>query len=184
MGKLTVFNFLTLNGFYKGPGGDLSWHRHAGEENEHAENAVSTRPAILLFGRVTYEMMKSYWPTPMALEQNPVVAKGMNAAEKIVFSNTLKKTDWNNSRIVSGDIVEAVKKLKQGDNDLTILGSGSIVTLFANEGLIDAYQIMLDPVVLGDGTPIFKGLDHKLDLKLVKHKAFKTGVLVLDYEPM
>jgi dihydrofolate reductase len=185
MGKLTAFNFLTLNGFYKGPGGDLSWHRHGGPEEGHAEDALSKKQNSLLFGRTTYQMMSSYWPTSMAAEQSPIVAKGMNEADKFVCSNTLKKADWNNTRILSGDIVAEVKKLKaEREDDLTILGSGSLVTLFAEHGLIDAYQFMLDPVAIGEGTPVFKGLGNKLDLKLINVKQFKSGVLVLDYEPM
>src|SRR3569832_511800 len=144
MRKLTMYNFITLNGFYKGPGGDLSWHKHGHEESEFSASSLSAEN-ILLFGRVTYEMMAGYWPTPMAMENTPEVAEGMNKAEKIVFSNTLAQATWHNTRIVKGDIIAEIRKLKQlPGNDMTILGSGSIVSQFADAGLIDEYQIMVD----------------------------------------
>jgi dihydrofolate reductase len=185
MSKLTVFNFVTLNGYFKGPGGDLSWHRHGAEENEFAAGNLNSPGNILLFGRVTYEMMAGYWPTPEAIKNDPVVAEGMNKADKIVFSRSLKKAEWNNTRLVKDNIIEEVKKMKQlPGKDMTILGSGSIITQFAEQGLIDGYQIMVDPVALGDGTPIFKGISRRLELKLTTTNTFKSGVILLCYEPM
>lgn len=184
MGKVTVFNFVTLNGFFKGPNEDTSWHKHGGEESEYsAENLKSGN--TLLFGRVTYEMMASFWPTPMAIENFPIVAEGMNKAEKIVFSRTLKNVAWNNAKVVNGDIAEEVKKMKQRPGkDMTLLGSGSILTQFAEQGLIDEYQIMVDPVVIDDGTPMFQNIKHKLDLKLTGTRTFKSGVVLLCYQPV
>jgi dihydrofolate reductase len=109
----------------------------------------------------------------------------MNKSEKIVFSRTLKKVDWHNSRIVNGDIVEEMRKLKAGSgSDMCILGSGSIVTQMAAAGLIDEYMFMVDPVILGEGTPVCKGMDHALNLKLKKTRTFKSGTLLLTYEPI
>lgn len=184
MRKLTVFNFVTLNGYYKGPEGDIGWHRHGAEEGEYASEGLKSE-SILLFGRVTYEMMASYWPTPMAIQNDPVVAEGMNNAEKVVFSRSLKNAAWNNTRIVKDNIVEEIKKMKRtAGKDMTILGSGSIVTQFAEQGLIDEYQFMVDPVVLGDGTPMFQSIKQKLDLKLTNTRTFKSGVVLLCYEPV
>jgi len=183
MRKLTAFNFLTLNGFFEGQKGDISWHRHGEEEGEFSSESLQSNN-ILLFGRVTYELMASYWPTPMAMQNMPAVAEGMNATEKIVFSRTLKKAEWNNTRVVNGNIVEEIRRIKKSPgHDMTILGSGSIVAQFADADLIDGYQIMIDPVALGDGTSIFKGLRRKLDLKLTGTRAFKSGVVLLSYEP-
>ena len=184
MRKLTVFNFITLNGYYKGPGGDISWHKHAigAEENEYAKEGAQSN-STLLFGRVTYEMMAGYWPTPAALQQNPGVAEGMNRSEKIVFSRTLKSADWNNTTLVKEDLVTAVKQLKQQPGGpMTILGSGSIVTPLAAQGLIDEYQFMLDPVALGNGTPIFNGLPQQLNLQLKDSRVFKSGIVLLCYQ--
>ena len=183
MGKVSVFNFVTLNGYFKGPKGDISWHRHGAEENAFAAEALKVGN-ILLFGRVTYELMASYWPTPIAATNDPTVAEGMNSADKIVFSRTLKKAEWSNTRLVKDNIVETIRTMKQmPGKDMTLLGSGSIVSQFADQGLIDEYQIMVDPVVLGDGTPIFKNIRQKLDLKLTKTTTFKSGVVLLSYLP-
>jgi dihydrofolate reductase len=183
MTKLTVFNFVTLNGYFKGPNGDISWHRHGEEENEFAGDSMKSSGATLLFGRVTYEMMAGYWPSREALKNDPVVAQGMNTAEKIVFSRTLKKADWDNTRIIKDNMIEEIRKMKRmAGSDMTLLGSGSILTQFAEHGLIDGYQIMLDPVALGEGTPILKGITRKLDLKLTDTRTFKSGVVLLSYE--
>ncbi len=183
MRKLRVFNFVTLNGFFKGPNDDISWHRHGPEEDRFSAESLKAG-SILLFGRVTYEMMANFWTTPMAAKNAPEVAAGMNSAEKIVFSRTLKKVDWKNTRVVKDNIVEEVEKMKRtGGKDLTVLGSGSIVTLFAEHGLIDEYEIMVDPVVIGAGTPIFNNIKQKLDLKLTATRTFKSGVVLLSYAP-
>ena len=184
MSKLSVFNFITLNGFYKGANGDITWHKHGAEEGEFAAKNASAGNT-LLFGRATYEMMAGFWPTQNAIDNMPGVAAGMNSSEKIVFSKTLKKADWNNTTLIKDNIVEEIKKRKQsGGKDMTILGSGSIVTLFADHGLIDEYQLMIDPVAIAAGTPIFNGLKHSLDLKLISTRTFSSGVILLIYHPV
>ena len=185
MRKLTVFNFATMNGYFKGPGGDISWHKNDDpEKNEFGEEGLKSDSTIL-FGRVTYEMMASFWPTPDAIKFAPEMAEGMNKAEKIVFSRSLKKADWNNTTIIKENIVEEVRKMKQGTGrDMTILGSGSIVNQFAEAGLIDDFIFMIDPIALGDGTPLFKNIQHVLELKLTKTQTFKSGVVVLWYQPV
>ncbi len=183
MGKLSVFNFMTLNGYFKGPNEDTSWHQHGNpEEGEFAaEGAQSDN--IILFGRKTYEMMASFWPTPEAAKNMPDIAEGMNKSEKIVFSRTLKKANWSNTRIISDNIVEEIKKLKTtSKKDMTILGSGSILTQLAEAGLMDSFQFMVDPIALGKGTPIFHDVGKKLNLKLTSTRAFKSGAVLLSYE--
>lgn len=184
MGKLIVFNFTTLNGLFKGPNEDISWHRHGTEENEYSGDMLKQESA-LVFGRVTYELMASYWPTLLAHQNDPVTARGMNRAEKLVFSKTLKETIWENSRLVGGDLVKAIGKLKNSlGKNLVILGSGSIVTQCADSRIIDEYQIMVDPVIMGEGTSMFWGLKNKLDLKLIGTRVFKSGNLLLRYVPL
>jgi len=183
MRKLTVFNFITLNGFYKGKNEDISWHKHGDEESAFAAEG-SKSGSVLLFGRVTYQMMESYWPTQMAKQDSPDVAEGMSQSEKVVFSRTLKNTNWDNSRIVRTNPVEEVKRMKkENGSDMTVLGSGSIVTQLAENNLIDTYMLMVDPVVLGEGTPIFQGIKHQPDLKLIDTRKFKSGVVLLIYNP-
>lgn len=183
MKQVSVFNFLTLNGYYKGPDEDISWHQHGGEEAEFAVEGAKTE-SLLLFGRKTFEMMSSYWPTKQGMKDNPGVAEGMNKSQKIVFSTTLTSANWQNTRIVKENLIEEVRNLKQsGDKDMTVLGSGSIITQLADAGLIDIFQFMIDPIVIGDGVTEFKGLSHKLKLKLTDSRTFKTGVVLLTYEP-
>ncbi|WP_317899383.1 dihydrofolate reductase family protein [Aurantibacillus circumpalustris] len=183
MRKINSFTFLTLNGFYKGPGDDTSWHKHGEEESKFSEQQLEAGN-ILLFGKTTFEMMQSFWPTPMAAELFPKVAKGMNEAEKIVISNSLKKTDWKNTKILRGDIIKQIQELKasKGKN-ITILGSGSIVSLLTNAELIDEYQIMIDPVAITKGTAIFNNITTNLDLKLTESRVFKSsGTVLLTYK--
>ena len=187
MRKVNVFNFITLNGYFQGPNGDISWHRHVSDESEESEYAAEglKSGSTLLFGRVTYQMMASYWPTPDAMKNAPMMAEGMNNADKIVFSRTLKKAEWKNTRLVKDNIVEEIKKLKQTPGkDMTILGSGSILTQLAEEGLIDEYQFMVDPVALGDGTPLFKNIRRPLNLQLTATRTFKSGSVLLSYQPL
>jgi dihydrofolate reductase len=181
MRKLTAFNFVTLNGFYKDANNSTAWHVHGEEGAKFSEDNMQAGN-ILLFGRITYEMMAGFWPSPMAMESMPGVAKGMNEAEKIVFSKTLKKADWQNTTVINYMVAE-VKKLKQTPgHDMTILGSGSIITQLANEGLLDGIQLMVDPVALGAGIPIFGGLSKQLNLKLRDTKTFKSGAVLLSYQ--
>lgn len=185
MRKLVAFNFITLNGYFAGLDGDISWHKNSDPEKDDFAIEMLWHESTLLFGRVTYELMAGYWPSKMALENDPVIAGGMNRAEKIVFSKTLKTAEWNNTKIISGDIFKAIEKMKQTPgNDMAILGSGSIITQFAERGLIDEYQFMIDPVVIGEGTSIFKGVEQTLELKLISTRTFDSGALLLTYEPV
>jgi dihydrofolate reductase len=183
MGKLGVFNFITLNGFYSGPNDDISWHKdNDPEKDDYGKQGVGAA-TTLIFGRVTYQMMAGFWPSPDAMKHMPEMAEGMNRAEKIVFSRTLQSTDWNNTTLVKDDMFGAIKKLKETGKDCTILGSGSIVTQLAEHGLIDEYQFMIDPIALGSGKQVFNGLNTKLELTLAGHKVFKSGVVILTYKP-
>jgi dihydrofolate reductase len=183
MRKLSVFNLVTLDGYFTGPNGDISWHM-VDDEFQELANKASNSGSTLLFGRVTYQLMASFWPTAEALKMDPVVAKGMNASPKIVFSRKLKSVDWENARLAKGDLIAEVKKLKRGTGKgLTILGSGSIVAQLADAGLIDEYQILLNPVALGQGRSMFEGLSKKLPLKLVDSRIFKNGNVLLTYQP-
>jgi dihydrofolate reductase len=182
MRKLTVFNFVTMNGYFKGAHDDISWG-HDKPQNDYAAETLKGGD-ILLFGRVTYELMVQFWPTDEAMKSLPEVAEGMNQAEKIVFSQTLDKVEWNNARLLKDNIVEEIKKMKQTPGaNLTVLGSGSIVTQFADAGLIDEFQLLVQPVALGEGTPILKGMKNKTDLKLTNTRVFETGNVLLCYQP-
>jgi dihydrofolate reductase len=184
MRKLSVFESVTANGFFADRQGDMSW-AHEGKPDPELQAFVqgnAATPGVLLFGRVTYEMMAGYWPTPAAAKNDPVVARGMNEAEKIVFSRTLEEVAWAGTTVIRSDPGQAVRKLKQQPGkDLVVLGSGSIVSQLAEAGLVDAYQIVVKPVALGDGRPLWEGLDKRLRLALTGSRAFGDGSVVLNY---
>lgn len=180
MGIVSMFNYVTLNGFFAGPNGDISWHNFSKDENQVAEEGLQAQN-ILLFGRVTYELMASYWPTPAGQKNDPEIAEGMNNAEKIVFSRSLKKAQWNNTRIISDDIGEEVRKLKKAGKNMTILGSGTIVTQLAELGLIDEYAFMVNPVVLGSGRTLFEGIKNSPQFKIKSSKTLASGNVLLSY---
>jgi dihydrofolate reductase len=186
MRKLAVFNTVTLDGYFTGIDGDLSWAFSDAQDTEWNDFVAgnASGDGILLLGRVTYEMMVSYWPTPLAAENDPVVAERMNTLPKVVFSRTLDEVLWQNTRLVKDDMIAEVEKLKnESGPDMTILGSGTIVSQLAAAGLIDEYQIVVAPVVLGRGRTMFDGLPENLPLKLIQERIFSNGNVFLSYEP-
>ena len=184
MRKLMVFNSVTIDGYFTDSNGDMSWaHQDDPEWNEFTtENTKGG--GELLFGRVTYDLMASFWPTPAAAQLYPDVAKAMNEFPKVVFSRTMEKATWNNTRLIKGDLAGEVRKLKaEPGAGLVILGSGSIVAQLSAEGLIDEYQIAVLPLALGAGRTMFEGLKSKMNLKLTKTRTFQNGNVLLCYEP-
>lgn len=184
MRRLMVFNSVTLDGYFTGVDGDLSWaHKNDPEWNEFVAGNAKGQ-GTLLFGRVTYDMMVSWWPTPNAIKAFPEVAEGMNKAPKVVFSRTLDKATWNNTKLVKGDPAAEVRKMKkEPGSDMVILGSGSIISQLAPEGLIDEYQLVVNPIVLGAGRTMFEGVKEKVALKPTKTRTFGNGNVLLTYEP-
>ncbi len=183
MRKLSVFNQVSLDGFFVDKNGDMSW----AHKDDHEWRAFTTEnasgDAALVFGRITYEMMAGYWPTPQAQEAFPAVAERMNNLPKIVFSKTLGKPAWRNTTRIAGDIVDAMRKLKAKPGpDMVIMGSGTIVSQFTDARLIDEYQIVVNAIVLGAGRTMFSGVRQRIGLELKKTRAFDNGNVVLWYE--
>ena len=164
--------------------GDMSWaHGHDPEFQAFTQENASGQ-AAMLFGRITYEMMASFWPTPAAAEMMPDVAAQMNALPKIIFSRTMKSAGWRNSRIVSADLVGELSRLKAGKGpDMTILGSGSIVAQVATAGLLDELQVMLVPVALGAGKRLFDGIPRSLAWRRDNSRQFSNGNVFISYKP-
>src|SRR5579864_8441391 len=135
MRKVFLFMMITLDGFFEGPDHSIDWHNVDEEFNEFAIDQLN-EVDTLLFGRVTYEGMASFWPTPFALENDPVVAGKMNEVPKVVFSTTLDKAEWNNTRLVKEHIAEEVSKLKQQQGrDVAIFGSSDLTVSLLEMGL-------------------------------------------------
>jgi dihydrofolate reductase len=184
MRRLSVFNSMSLDGCFTDLHGDMSWaHQQDPEWNAFvADNARGE--SELLFGRVTYEMMAGFWPPPQALAGMPAVAERMNRLPKVVFSRTLGTASWSNTRLMKGDLVATARTLKREPGpDLTILGSGTIVSQLAQEGLIDAFQIVVQPIVLGNGKSMFSGVTKRLGLRRTGTRTFANGSVLVDYVP-
>ncbi len=172
---------ISLDGFFEGPKRELDWHNVDKEFHEFAERQLSLVDT-LLFGRVTYQMMASFWPT--ATESDPMIANTMNSLPKLVFSRTLSAVEWNNSKLMNGDLVEEVSKLKnQPGKDIAILGSAVVVSALMEANLIDEHRIMIAPIILGSGNSLFKNMERRHPLKLLRTTAFKSGNVLLIYKP-
>lgn len=184
MSKLIVFNSITVDGYFTDTKGDVSWAHQNDPEWQQFTNENVSGNGIMLFGRITYEMMASYWPTPQARRQFPQVAERMNRGQKVVFSRTLNKSPWQNTRLIKGDLPEEVRKMKASAGEgIVILGSGTIVSQLAQENLIDQYQLIVNPIVLGAGRTLFEGMNNQLRLKRVHSRTFNNGNVLLTYEP-
>ena len=184
MRKLNVFNSVSLDGYFTGENGDLNW-AHEGADDEEWNEFVSGNAGgggALVMGRVTHDMMASFWPTAEAKEMMPEVAKGMNEMPKFVFSRTLDRSEWSNVHILKGDVAAEVRKLKEGPHDMTILGSGTVVAQLADTDLVDTWQFVVVPVYLGKGRTMFEGVRAPHTLKLASSRAFGNGRVVLNYE--
>jgi dihydrofolate reductase len=182
MRKLFSFNMVTVDGFFEGPNQDIDWHNTDEEFNEFAIEQTSS-VGMLLFGRVTYQLMASYWPTPAAIADDQVIAKLMNSLPKIVFSRTLKSADWENTRLVKENAQEEIQKLKsQPGKDMAIFGSANLISTLMD--VIDEHRVLVNPMLLRAGTPLFKPEGAPLKLKLVKTRVFNSGNILLNYQPV
>jgi dihydrofolate reductase len=183
MRKLIFFMLISLDGFYEGPEHGIDWHNVDEEFNELA-NAQLDSVDVLLFGRVTYELMAGDWPTPLAARDDPVIAAAMNSKSKLVFSRTLSSVTWQNTRLVKDNLSGEITTLKQQPGkDLIIFGSSDLSVSLIEHGLIDEFRIMVNPLVLGHGKSLFKGLAGRFDLEFIKSKNFKSGNVLLYYRP-
>ncbi len=188
MRKLLVTVWVTLDGFIAGPNGEMDWvTRLYDAAMGQYEDAVVSAADTLLLGRVTYESFAGSWPN---VPDNPIVSEGereyarkLNAMRKVVFSKSLDSLDWNNSTLVTEIVPEEIEKLKQEPGrDMIIYGSASVVQELTNLGLIDEYQLLVHPVVLGSGKPLFSGIRDAVNLNLVEAKQLPSGVTLLRYE--
>jgi dihydrofolate reductase len=181
MRKLVVWNLMTLDGSFEGTEKwDLAFHNTAwGDELRAFSQAQAEEVGTLMFGRVTYKGMAAHW----SKETGPI-ADFMNGVEKVVVSKTLEKADWNNSRLLEGELPGAVEKLKrQPGKDIYVFGSADLVAALLRHELVDEYRVCIAPVVLGKGNPLFEPSDRTLGMKLIKTTPLKTGAVIVYYEP-
>jgi dihydrofolate reductase len=187
MRRLVVFNQVSLDGYFVDAHGDMRWaYADPADAEWNAFVAGNAKGGgVLLFGRKTYEMMASFWPTPAAAQASPVVAERMNALPKVVFSRTLDRATWKNTTLVRGDLASEVRRMKSEPGEgMAILGSGTVVSQLTGHGLIDEYQIVVVPIVLGRGRTMFEGVERQTRLRLTNTRRFGNGNVLLCYEPM
>jgi dihydrofolate reductase len=183
MRKLIFFMLTTLDGYFEGPNREIDWHNMDEEFNEFSIDQLNSVDT-LIFGRETYELMMRYWPSKQAIENDPIVAGKMNCLEKIVFSRTLEKAEWINTRLVKENAAAEIARLKEKPGkDLIIFGSSDLAVTLIQEGLIDEYRIMVNPIILGEGKSLFKGIKDRLKLRLIKTQTFRSGNVLLYYQP-
>ncbi|WP_134687362.1 dihydrofolate reductase family protein [Brevibacillus migulae] len=188
MRKLVLFLHASLDGFVEGPDGamDIGWVSYDNDLAKHAAQILSTADTVL-WGRGTYQMMFNYWPTvpsnPSSSEHELEHAEWIEQTSKIVFSKTLDKVEWNNSRLVKENVKEEIQNLKeQPGKDIVILGSPRFAHHVMGLDLIDEYKITVSPVLIGSGLPLFQGLQEKTKLKLIENKTFDSGAIGLYYQ--
>jgi dihydrofolate reductase len=181
MRRLIMWNLVTLDGFFEGPKSwDLDWHEYVwGDELEQLSIEQLKSVGMLLFGRITYQGMADYWS-----KEKGEIAGFMNSLPKIVFSRTLDKAEWNNTRLVKDQAAEEVAKLKQQPGkDLYVFGSANLSSTLTQHGLFDEYRLALVPVLLGKGNPLFKSSPERIRLKLLEAKPLESGGTILGFQP-
>ena len=181
MRKVILSMMISLDGFFEAPGEDwekIDWQRADEEWDAYAVELLSGAD-MLLFGRTTYVGFAEFWPS-----QDGEVARLLNDIAKVVVSTTLPAANWNNSRLVRDHIPEEVAQLKaQPGQDILILGSGGLTATLTEHRLIDEYRIAVNPVVLGDGTPLFRKRADRINLRLLGTRTFASGIVELRYAP-
>ena len=178
MGKLIMWNLMSLDGYFEGPNRDIDWFGDVwGEELEQFSLEQGHAAGALLFGRVTYEVMAGYWPSAEG-----EIADFMNALPKIVASRTLQNADWHNTRVIRENVPEEIARLKNElGKDIYIFGSADLSASLIPHGLIDEFRICVAPTALGGGTPLFKESSERLKLRLLEARPIATGAVILRY---
>ncbi len=193
MRKLFAFLAVTVDGYHEGPNREIDWH-HAPDTQDSGFPTAAGFPRLdddrydeidtLVFGRVTYELMAAYWPTPEAKRADPQIAARMNQLPKIVISRVLDRVEWANTRLLSHDVTEELASLKQQQGkSIAIFGSSTLTASLLREGVVDEVRILVNPVVLGAGHSVFDGAGPRIPLSLTASQAFPSGNVLLRYEP-
>ena len=186
MRNLIFFMHITLDGFVAGTNGELDWAK----VDEELFDFVATMTANAdgaLYGRITYQLMESYWPTaaeqPNASKHDREHAAWYNKVSKVVLSTTLNETELINTKVFKENISDSINELKQQEGkNILIFGSPTASLSLLNLGLIDELWLFVNPIILGEGMPLFKKVNEKIILELVETKTFSCGVIALHYK--
>jgi dihydrofolate reductase len=186
MRKVILAMQVTLDGFIEGPNGELDWAMKEDEETWKDVFELQRSADTLLLGRVMYPDFEKYWlsvPKNSSSTKNEIeYARLADKMQKIVFSRTLQKAEGKTTRIIRDHIAEEIQKMKQQPGkDLVLLGGAGLASTFMNLGLIDEYHLIVNPLVLGGGKPLFRDVKERHKLKLLNTKTFKSGKVVLHY---
>ncbi len=186
MRNLIFFMNTSLDSFVAGPKGEMDWI-HVDNEIFDFVATMTDKADTALYGRVTYEMMQSYWPTagerPNASKHDKEHSAWYNKVSKIVLSKMISEKGLDNTVVISDQLVDNINKIKKQDGkNIIIFGSPGASQSLLSQGLIDEFWLFVNPVILGQGIPLFKDVSEKTKLKLVESKTFSCGVIALHYE--
>jgi dihydrofolate reductase len=187
--------FVTLDGYMVGPDEDISWVAEGFDREMQADIAdeMSRKSDAFVLGRVTYEIFVAYWPNalpyeegddvnPAAGKEDPQIIRALNEFPKLVFSTTLKGSEWNNTQVFAGGLEDEIRRLKkQPGKAISIQGSASIVQALERADLIDEYRLYVHPVLLGNGKPLFATGIIRQDFELASIKPYANGVVAMSY---
>ncbi len=183
MRKIVAFIVQTVDGYYEGPNGEFDWPNIDEEFKEFSVEHTASFDA-LLFGRNTYEGMAAYWTSDEAARFDPEITRLMNDTPKIVFSTTLEQADWQGTRLIRENVDEEVEKLKAADGrDVAIFGSIELTRRLLEAGHVDELRLMIHPILLGAGHSLVHGLSARVSLRLTDARVFRSGNVLLTYEP-
>jgi dihydrofolate reductase len=185
MRKIISFMHISLDGFVAGPNGEMDWIKVDQEIFDHVGKRISKTDSAL-YGRVTYEMMESYWPSagdkPTASKHDIEHSKWYNKAHKIVLSKTMKDSNLPNTTIISDNLTDRINKIKQqAGSEILLFGSPTATHALIQQNLIDGYWLFVNPIILGQGIPLFVDIKDKIKLKLLTTVQFNCGVTELNY---
>jgi len=188
MKNIISFMHISLDGFVAGPKGEMNWIKVDEEIFDHVGKRISQSDAAL-YGRVTYQMMQNYWPTagdkPGAGKHDIEHSKWYNKVHKIVLSKTMKDDDLANTKIISDNLSESINEIKQsrnaGSEDILLFGSPTATHSLIQLNLIDGYWLFVNPIILGQGIPLFVDIKEKIKLNLLTTRQFTCGVTELNY---
>lgn len=186
MGKIVLFMHSSLDGFAAGAKREMNWIHVDQEIFDYVEERIA-KTNTALYGRATFQMMESYWPTaadqPGASKHDKVHAAWYKTAHKVVLSSTLNAATFTNTTVIGNDYASAIRKLKQEKTgEILLFGSPTTAHALLAENLIDECWLFINPVLLGDGIPVFKGIKERQPLKLLKTHVFSSGVVCLQHE--
>jgi dihydrofolate reductase len=181
--KIFAFFFASLDGYHEGPGGDIGWHQ-VDDEFAAFDLAQLDEADAFLLGRVTYQEFAEFWPTQAGLEADPQVAERLNSRPKYVVSRTLRDAEWANTTILGVDVDGELRKLKeQPGKDIEVIGSAKLTAYLLQAGLLDELRLLVNPMLLGTGSPAFPITD-RISLELLRTRPFGNGNVLLTYRPV